>query len=175
MLKDHCLTSKNVDEILLEYWGLSNANVCKYCGSRQEFSKYYLLSKVGFDTAEYGPLKVGMWLIIQLNSNALNHSPPRVHLSIGSSTAGPSMFQPGSRGRMNIARRKRNGTKLHPSEAPRIWDDVLESRPSGGRSCAPSAMTTLTWVQSSEKFKKKVENTAKIQNTICWLSKIQNF
>ena len=45
--------------ILLNFLGLSGAQTCKSYNSRQELSNEYLLAKIGFDTAENGPLK--MW------------------------------------------------------------------------------------------------------------------
>ena len=46
------------DENFLKYWGLSGAQACKSCRSRQELSNEYLLAKIGFDTAENESLKV---------------------------------------------------------------------------------------------------------------------
>ena len=53
--------AKRFDEILLKHRGLRGAKTCKSCRSRQELSneyKYYLLAKIGVDTAENEPLKV---------------------------------------------------------------------------------------------------------------------
>ena len=50
--------AKNIDEPLLNYWGLSGAKACKYCKFRQELSNEYLLAKFSFDTAENESLKV---------------------------------------------------------------------------------------------------------------------
>ena len=51
--------AKNVDDFGLKFWDLSGAKVCKSCRSRQELSNEYLLAKIGVDTAENEPLKVG--------------------------------------------------------------------------------------------------------------------
>ena len=50
--------SKNFDEFLLKYWGLSVAKACKSCRSRQELSNEYFLAKFGVDTEENEPYKV---------------------------------------------------------------------------------------------------------------------
>ena len=42
----------------------SGAKACKSCRSRQELSNERLLAKIGFDTAENGPLKVCQQLAI---------------------------------------------------------------------------------------------------------------
>ena len=49
---------------ILQFWNLNDAKVSKYCRSRRDlsneylfFSIHYTLAKIGFDTAENGPLK----------------------------------------------------------------------------------------------------------------------
>ena len=54
---------KNVDDFWLKFRDLRGAEVCKShkCSSRQELSNeyiYYLLAKIGVDTAENKPLEV---------------------------------------------------------------------------------------------------------------------
>ena len=44
--------------IWLKVLGLSGAKVCTSCRSRHDLSNEYLLAKIGFDTAENGPLQV---------------------------------------------------------------------------------------------------------------------
>ena len=50
--------SETFDQLLLEYWGLSGAQTCNSCRSRQELSNYYFVAQFGFDTAENGPFQV---------------------------------------------------------------------------------------------------------------------
>ena len=47
--------SKIRDENLLKYWGLSGAEACSSCRSRQELSNEYLIAKIGFYTAKNEP------------------------------------------------------------------------------------------------------------------------
>ena len=49
------------DDVELNFRIRNGAKVCKSCRS-QELSNEYFLSKIGFDTAESGPLKVGQQL-----------------------------------------------------------------------------------------------------------------
>ena len=56
-------SGKNLDSVLLTFWDLSGAKVCRPCRSRQELSNEYLLAKIGVDTAENEPHKV--WRKIQ--------------------------------------------------------------------------------------------------------------
>ena len=50
--------AENIDDCLMKFEGLSNAEVCKFCRSRQELSNECLLAKIGVDTAENELLKV---------------------------------------------------------------------------------------------------------------------
>ena len=50
--------TKNFDDFFLKYGGLSGAEACKSCRSRQELSNAYFLAKFGVDTEENEPSKV---------------------------------------------------------------------------------------------------------------------
>ena len=52
--------AKIVDIFSLNFWIRSGQKVYKFCGSRQELSNEYLLAKIGFGTAEKGPLKASV-------------------------------------------------------------------------------------------------------------------
>ena len=53
------LDSKGVEALFIVFQlDSKGAKVCKSCTSRQELSNEHLLGKIGFDTAENGPLKV---------------------------------------------------------------------------------------------------------------------
>ena len=51
------------DDIQLKIWIRNGAKVCRSGTSRQELSNEHLLAKIGFDTAENGPLKVRQKLL----------------------------------------------------------------------------------------------------------------
>ena len=54
---------KKFAEILLKFWILSGAKVCKTCRSRKMLSNEYLLAKIGADTEENEPSKVWPFLV----------------------------------------------------------------------------------------------------------------
>ena len=66
--------AKKFDENFLKYWGLSGAQACNFCRSRQELSNEHLPSQFGVDTAENEPLKV--LLIIQPWDLIFTEPPP---------------------------------------------------------------------------------------------------
>ena len=63
MLQYFQMKSEKIHEFLMKYWGLSGAEACKSCRSRQELSNEYFLAKFGVDTEENEPYKsLLIWL-----------------------------------------------------------------------------------------------------------------
>ena len=58
LVKNPVWISKQIlNDFYCESWGLSGAEVCKYCRSRPELPNECLLAKISFATAENEPLK----------------------------------------------------------------------------------------------------------------------
>ena len=55
-----CNICENVDDNLLKFCERSGAKEYQSDSSRQELSNEYLITKIGFDTAEIEPLKVSI-------------------------------------------------------------------------------------------------------------------
>ena len=53
------ILAKKSDDFFLKFWDLSGAKDCKACSSRKMLKNEYLVAKIGVDTAENEPSKIG--------------------------------------------------------------------------------------------------------------------
>ena len=94
---------------LLKYWGLSGAEACKSCRSRQELSNEYLFAKFGVDAGENEPCKVCSFGCEKSGKGSISNLSTKVHTDRGPSRhLRPSNER--KRGRMSC---KQNRNVIH--------------------------------------------------------------